>query len=364
MPNIQSQLKTITMICRNGHHEYQREAEYDSRGHVKRNQLYCDDCKAQGRGGRPHIAREQMTERGRQKVESQERNIEIIKIAQTLLSEETPITIRRLHYLLVSDKRAVDAGYENNQRNYDTLDRIIIAAREKYDSDDGYISPLCFVDETRTTIKQVGWTSLSSFAGAFSEHFNLDMWQNQPRVVEVIVEKDGLLSVLGPICSEHQIYLRSLHGQTSITLACEIARRFAQEPDKIHTVLYGGDHDPCGYRIEEVLKEKIIFYADRVYDTTLDLKEWKRWGLLEDDFAKHGIASLDPKEGDRNLTWFLDRFGPDAEFAEVDSLPTQEVIDRVTAAIDNCKDHAIWQADLNQRGADQKRLKDVMAQLL
>jgi hypothetical protein len=128
-------------------------------------------------------------------------------------------------------------------------------------------------------------------------------------------------------------------------------------------VLYGGDHDPCGYVIDQTLKDSIHYFAKSVYDTELDI-DWQRWGLLEDDFAKHGIASIDPKEGDSNLAGFRKRFGENAEFAEIDSLPTQELIDRVRDGIESCKDSAIWEEDLKTQAGCQKQLKKAMSKLL
>jgi hypothetical protein len=285
-------------------------------------------------------------------------NIELIEVCKSLLSDENPITVRRLHYLLVSDERARALGYKNTQKMYMNLGRITARARKAKQ-----ISPACFVDETRTTIKQAGWHSLSDFAEAYSDGFDLDMWQNQPRMVEVIVEKDGLLSVLGPICAQQGVYLRSSHGQTSITQAYEVAKRFSLSPGKIHTVLYGGDHDPSGYNIEDQAKAKIQDYAKFWFHVDLEI-DWRRWALLEDDFEKHGIVSIESKTKDNNKSAFIARFGNDAQFAEIDSLPTQELIDRVTAAIENCKDPAIWQEDLDQQSEDAARLKDVMAQLM
>jgi hypothetical protein len=267
-------------------------------------------------------------------------------VALKYLSEDTPITVRRLHYLLVSDPDAVGAGYENSHECYRSLDKRMKEAHERNPWEEEYISPLCFVDETRTTVAQSGWSSLSEFANAYSQSFDYDMWQNQPRIVEVLIEKDGVLSVLRPICSEHQVYLRSLHGQSSITLACDVAKRFADAwlKGKTCTVLYGGDHDPSGYCIEESMRSKIAEYADRCFQSEIEI-DWRRWALLEDDFAKHGIASLDPKEDDKNLPAFYARFGSEAQFAEMDSLPTDELQKRVDDAIIECKDAAIWQED-------------------
>lgn len=283
-----------------------------------------------------------------------------------MLSEDAPITVRRLHYLLVSDARAVgECGYVNTMKQYTALDVLLTKARKKDSDGDDYISPLCFVDETRTTIAQFGWESLSSFAERYvnDDFFRYDMWQYQPRIVEVIVEKDGLLSVLSPVCREHQVYLRSVHGQSSITLACDVAERFSNAPEKMHTVLYGGDHDPSGYAIEESLRKKIIHFAKSVYEVDIEI-DWRRWGLLKDDFDKHGIASIEPKEGDTNLAGFYKRFGEDAEFAEIDSLPTQELIDRVSNGIADCKDAAIWEEDLDTQHECREKLKEAMSSLL
>jgi hypothetical protein len=245
------------------------------------------------------------------------------------------------------------------------MSKQVVAAREKNPWEDGYISPLCFIDETRTTVPQSGWSSLSDFAKVYSQSFGYDMWQNQPRIVEVLIEKDGVLSVLRPICSEHQVYLRSLHGQSSITLACEVAKRFAEAwaEGKLCTVLYGGDHDPSGYCIERSLRDKITDYAKRIYNSEIEI-DWRRWALLEDDFEKHEIASLDPKEDDRNLPAFYAQFGDDAQFAEMDSLPTEELQTRVTDAIMECKDAEIWEADLVQQAAYLEQLQNAMEPLI
>jgi len=119
---------------------------------------------------------------------------------------------------------------------------------------------------------------------------------------------------------------------------------------------------PSGYVIEDTLRESISYYAKRVYDVTLDI-DWQRWGLIEDDFANHGIASIEPKEGDSNLPGFRARFGADAEFAEIDSLPTQELIDRVRGGIESCKDASVWQEDLETQSDYQKKLKKAMSKL-
>jgi hypothetical protein len=84
--------------------------------------------------------------------------------------------------------------------------------------------------------------------------------------------------------------------------------------------------DGSGYNIEDQIKEKIEEYAVTYFKEEIRI-DWRRWAFLPDDFKNHGIVSLDSKEEDNNLPMFYEHFGEDAEFAEVDSLPTQELID-------------------------------------
>ena len=133
------------------------------------------------------------------------------------------LTIRQIYYLLVSSqkiyhekydygtfdskmtewregrtqtkKKGKIAGYRN--RNVE-IDWGVIEdrARQVKEYDLGYPGPRHYIDTEINNLKQLGYYRR--------------MWTNQPRYVEVWVEKDAMFSVFAPICRKYKVSVQRL----------------------------------------------------------------------------------------------------------------------------------------------------------
>jgi hypothetical protein len=249
----------------------------------------------------------------------------ILDTAFAILDENYPITVRRLHYLLAG---RIPTIYKNTHEQYNTLCRLTTVARKS-----GVLPYELFDDPTRITYSPLAWESLAEYVEFATTAYARNKWQDQPNRCEVWIEKDGLLSVFQPICRELQVTLRSMHGQCSNTGCYAAAKTLAEMPEDVEIhILYFGDQDPTGEQIpksaklrtQDILKKK--FGQDRILI-------FDRLGFNYEDFAEHNIESIDEKPADKLLKAYLEKYGPNAKFAEVDSLPTDVLIGRVEKAV-------------------------------
>jgi hypothetical protein len=125
----------------------------------------------------------------REKKFSAER-MELINKANAIIAEYAQqgfeLTLRQLYYQFVSRD-----FIPNNLRAYKNLGDVINDARLA-----GLVDWLAIVDRTRHLKDLAHWDDPADIIAACAKQFRLDKWDNQPRRVEVWIEKDALVGVI------------------------------------------------------------------------------------------------------------------------------------------------------------------------
>jgi hypothetical protein len=183
----------------------------------------------------------------------------ITEHAKTILESYvgTPITVRQLYYRLVS------AGMPNNIRMYKRVDEAMTEARWKSEVD-----MEAFIDRERSVAGRTEGDekdldheveAAKDAIKAWMRAYSLERWSNQPKFVEVWIEKKALQGVFERPCQRMDVALAPCKGYASLTFLHDAATRFieAQERGKEIVILYFGDHDPSGDDIPRSLQENL-----------------------------------------------------------------------------------------------------------
>ncbi len=282
-----------------------------------------------------------------------DRTKEIIERAKEHIESEGTMSLRHLHYLLVSD-----GLIENTKEQYGRLSNWITEARER--GDIGYHE---IEDNGRDSTTYSGWDSPQGFITSMASAYRGCLWETQPNHVEVWTEKNSVVSVVEGISQEFRVPLRPLKGQGSTSFIWEIAKEYEGLTKPLH-IIYLGDHDPCGYVIERSARERLIEHLlDRFGWTITDVVErlrWTRVGFLKSDFEEFQVTALDAKDGDTNRPRFEAEHGP--ECAELEGLPPHELRRRVRAAVEEKMDLTAWTTAKEIEDNERERLVEVVAQ--
>lgn len=172
--------------------------------------------------------------------------------------ESGVLTLRGLHYQLVS------LGMTNSIQHYKRMVNAMIKARRL-----GLIRYSQFSDHDREKIGETeadptdlaeqittGEDQIRAWMTAYSKN----RWGNQPKYVELWIEKKALQGTFGPVCSDHDVALCPCKGYPSLTFLHDASIRFtdAQDRGQLPTMIYFGDHDPSGEDIPRSIKDNLI----------------------------------------------------------------------------------------------------------
>lgn len=102
------------------------------------------------------------------------------------------LTLRQVYYQMVA--RDI---IPNNMRSYKNLGNLINDARLA-----GLIDWLAIEDRTRNLRGNSHWSTPGSVIESAAYSYRLDHWQGQQNYVEVWVEKDALIGIVGQICGK------------------------------------------------------------------------------------------------------------------------------------------------------------------
>lgn len=164
------------------------------------------------------------------------------------------LSLRQLYYQLVS--RAL---VENTERSYKNVGNLVSDARLA-----GYIDWEVIKDRGREMVREPHWNSPKDILTDCARQFRVDRWENQPKYVEVMVEKQALEGVLMPVCSEWDVPFTANKGYSSSSAMYEAGQRMLNklQEEKEVTVIYLGDHDPSGIDMSRDVEDRLRMFAE------------------------------------------------------------------------------------------------------
>lgn len=164
------------------------------------------------------------------------------------------LTLRQVYYQLVA------RGYiPNNERSYKNVGNLINDGRLA-----GLIDWYAITDRTRNLRGNSHWDTPSEVIASAKYSYLLDKWEGQPNYVEVWVEKDALVDVVGQACRPLDVPYFSCRGYTSQSEMWMAAQRFRrQDFREQRIIIHLGDHDPSGIDMTRDIQERLdMFGAD------------------------------------------------------------------------------------------------------
>lgn len=159
------------------------------------------------------------------------------------------LSVRQIYYQLVARDLV-----SNTEQSYKNIARLLNNARMA-----GLMDWDAIEDRNRNIDIRNRWTSGKEILENSAAGFHMDMWDNQPNRVYVVVEKAALEGVLGGICHRYDVPLLAARGYPSVSIARELVVEHmlpALERGQCVTVLHLGDHDPSGIDMTRDLEQR------------------------------------------------------------------------------------------------------------
>ena len=179
---------------------------------------------------------------------------------------------------------------------------------------------------------------------------NYLLYLPQPNYVEVWVEKDALVDIVGQACRPIDTPYFSCRGYTSQSEMWSAAQRFIRQ-NRIREncfIIHLGDHDPSGIDMTRDIQERLEMFGANV--------EVKRVALTMDQVETYNPPPNPAKITDSRASKYIHLFGD--ESWELDALEPQMLNNLITNEVTALRDDAIYKAvcDMEERGKEELQL--------
>jgi len=233
-------------------------------------------------------------------------------------------TIRSVYYVL---------GSQNiiplTKSGYKSLDAKMVLMRKS-----GQIPWGTFAVKRGTSVEASSYFTPEQWANYWvarlkdaSSRYSLPRWFGQTHLVEVWVEKDGLLGATSNWLSDLDVTCRAPQGQGAwefIYSSMKAIQEELEEQDKTEAhILYLGDLDPSGMAIPKVLQEQGIPFFEEHFG--MDAVDFKVIALSPQQVTDNNLPEMPESDEvlqkinrDPNLKWYRETY-PDM-FTELDAL--------------------------------------------
>jgi len=274
------------------------------------------------------------------------RQSKLIPIAQQVIAQYPgmKLTVRQIFYRFVSM-----AVFANNQSSYNTLDKALTIARQQglisFEAIEDRVRQFIggenpFTDETPDDVFNDAVNEFESAEVTFQyswQDYHLPYWYDQPKYVEVWLEKDALAGVFQKVTDKYNVCLAPCRGYPSLSFLHEATKRltFIDNGEKEIIILYFGDFDMRGIDIQRHLTESLNFF-------NLGHINVKRIALTKQQITEHNLPPQPSKKTDTmsrgwieahgDVAWELDALDPHI-LVQVVKQAIEENIDKPTQGI-------------------------------
>jgi len=277
---------------------------------------------------------------------------EILRESKVILEQyEVPLTLRQLFYRLVSKMIL-----SNTTSSYKRLSEIIVKARERGEVEDWRIEDrsrevLGYWDFFNSTEEFLDY-QVGQFKSSWQSYLR-PIWADQPRYVEVWVEKDALSRLVAEVAIQYRVITCPARGYSSYSYLRRAVERF-RGAGKPVVVIYLGDYDPSGLDISRDLHERLLRYGTEGLEV-------KRAALTLEQIRKYRLPPMPAKASDpRHERFVANTGGTDA--VELDALPPDALQQAVRKAIEQEIDADAWNSSLEQEELEREDLRRRLAQ--
>ena len=277
------------------------------------------------------------------KIRFQQKSLDLIELVNQVVNEYSAqgyeLTLRQAYYQLVA------RGYiPNNERSYKNIGNLINDGRLA-----GLIDWYSITDRTRNLRGNGHWNNPADVITSARYSYLLDKWEGQPNYVEVWVEKDALVDIVGQACRPLDTPYFSCRGYTSQSEMWSAAQRFIRQNDRENRIIiHLGDHDPSGIDMTRDIQERLWLFGADV--------EVKRVALTMNQINTYNPPPNPAKITDSRASKYIAQFGD--ESWELDALEPKIITDLIIDEVTAFRDDGIYQAicDREERGKYELRM--------
>jgi hypothetical protein len=250
------------------------------------------------------------------------------------------LTVRQLYYQLVA-RGLID----NNIKVYKWLARLINDGRLA-----GLIDWEMIEDRTRAFKSRQRWRSGAHILGAAAQGYHMDMWEDQPTRLFVIIEKEALFGVFQRVCDQYDIPVLAARGYPSVSVLREfVVDDLAPFTEQEVRILHFGDHDPSGIDMTRDLEERINLFNSAHEGPSVELR---RIALNMDQIIEKKPPSNPAKTTDSRSGEYIRKYGKVSW--ELDALEPAYLERLMVKEISKVRDKEVWE----EREAYVKRIRE------
>lgn len=289
---------------------------------------------------------------GAAKKRSKITTLQFLQAAQQVIDDNRewwPLTVRRIHYLLLNDPplkhdSKPDSIYANDRASYKALTNLLARARLV-----GCVPMRAIEDSTRPIQLGGGFPSVQTFIKQETENFLLgysrNLMQGQPQHVEIMLEKNALRPVIEKVARDYCIPVTTGRGYSSLSPRYDLFARFRDSGKKRLILLMLTDFDPDG---EEIAASFARSLRD---DFGLRRIDPIKVALTAEDVEKYHLPSdMDAKPASPNYAKFFEQYGGKA--VELDACPVDLIQNKLREAIESIIDVAEFNAQVALEKSD------------
>ena len=255
------------------------------------------------------------------------------------------LTLRQVYYQMVA--RDI---IQNNERSYKNLGSLISDARLA-----GMIDWDAIEDRTRNLRGLSHWDEPGGIIKSASYNYHLDHWKEQENYIEVWVEKDALVGIVGRICNKLDVNYFSCRGYVSQSEMWQAAERLRQHEEldgKNIILLHLGDHDPSGIDMSrDIIDRNKLF-------NNCNMK-FKRLALNMNQVDEFMPPPNPTKVTDSRASEYISKYG--YECWELDALEPSVISDLIMTNVEKYRNEDLYKEVKKKEEEGIESLKDVAA---
>lgn len=279
------------------------------------------------------------------------------------LREFWPLSLRTIHYNLLNNPplkhaRRPASRYANDKRSYKNLSDLCTRARFE-----GLLSFDAIHDPTRPV---TNWHVFRNAGDYIREQFDeflygyaRDLLQSQPDHIEVIGEKNTLLPIIKPVCSEYTVPLTIGRGFCSVPPRKDIHDRWQASGKNRLVLIVLSDHDPDG----EMIADSLVGYLRDDFAIPGQRIMAVRAALTRNQCIEYGIPIRDkPKPKSKNYKRFVHEYGDTS--CELEAVPPRRLQQMLRDAIESVLDRAAFSAEQERERSDAAEIDTARARAM
>lgn len=279
-----------------------------------------------------------------QEINFRQQSLQLIEWVNQVIEEYQEkgydLTLRQVYYQLVAKDIIL-----NNERSYKNLGNLISDGRMA-----GLIDWETIIDRTRNLRQNSHWGSTAEIIETACDQFAYDKWDGQENYIEVWVEKDALVGIVGQICGRLDIPFFSCRGyvsQSEMWGAAQRLNRFSRNKEIV--IIHLGDHDPSGKDMSRDIVDRLNIFG--VYP------DFKRIALNIDQIKKYNPPPNPTKLTDTRCRGYIREFGK--ECWELDALKPEIIEELISDTVLEYCDMDLFEKAREKEDKAKKLLKKV-----